>query len=49
MVFNGTLAISFGKNAAQILAEFSPIPGMHPVVELLVGIIELCENVTHNR
>lgn len=43
------LTISLGKTAAQIVAEFSPIPGLYPAVELLVSIMELCENITHNR
>lgn len=43
------LVMSLGKTTAQILAEFSPIPGLYPAVDLLVGIISLCEDVTHNR
>ena len=46
---NAQLVLSLGKTLAQITADFSPIPGLCPAVELLCGLIVLCENVTANR
>ncbi|GLB33605.1 putative TKL TKL-ccin protein kinase [Lyophyllum shimeji] len=43
------LVTSLGKTTAQIVAHFSLVPGLPPAVDLLVGIIELCENVPLNR
>lgn len=41
--------VSLGKTIAQITAELSPIPGLPILVEVLCGIIELCENIGHNK
>ena len=41
--------LSLGKSMAQITAEFSPIPGFNLLVNLVCGIIELADNVSHNR
>ncbi|KAJ7284467.1 kinase-like domain-containing protein [Mycena rebaudengoi] len=43
------LALSLGKTAAQITAQFSPVPGLAPAAELICGITVLCQNVTRNR
>ncbi|KAK7061549.1 mitochondrial distribution and morphology protein 10 [Favolaschia claudopus] len=43
------LAISLGRTAAQITAQFAPVPALAPIGELICGIIQLCQNVTHNR
>ncbi|KAJ6510007.1 kinase-like domain-containing protein [Mycena vitilis] len=43
------LAISLGKTAAQITAQFAPIPALSVCVDLICHIIELCQNVTQNR
>ncbi|KAF5322677.1 hypothetical protein D9619_001133 [Psilocybe cf. subviscida] len=41
--------LCLGKTVAQITAELAPIPVIYPLVESLCGIIQLCENVAHNR
>ncbi|KAF9550324.1 kinase-like protein [Agrocybe pediades] len=43
------LALSLGRTVAQITAELAPVPGLSPTVEVLCGIIQLCERVSHNR
>ncbi|KAJ7095185.1 kinase-like domain-containing protein [Mycena belliarum] len=43
------LALSLGKTVAQVTAQFAPIPGLAPAAELLCAIIQLCQNVAHNK
>ncbi|KAJ3507562.1 hypothetical protein NLJ89_g6235 [Agrocybe chaxingu] len=43
------VSLSLGKTLAQITAELAPIPALLPLVEVLCGIIECCENVTQNK
>ncbi|KAJ7591214.1 kinase-like domain-containing protein [Mycena floridula] len=48
-VIIGQMAVSLGKTVAQVTAMFAPIPGLSPAAELLCGIIQLCQNVSHNK
>ncbi|KAJ7117403.1 kinase-like domain-containing protein [Mycena crocata] len=43
------LALSLGKTAAQITAQFAPVPALAPAAELICGIIVLCQNVSQNH
>lgn len=45
----GEIVLSGFKTAAQIAALFAPVPYLAPAVELLCGIVELCENVGTNK
>ena len=41
--------LSIGLNVAQLAAALAPVPGLQPAVELLVSIVQLCQNVSANR
>ncbi|KAK0467943.1 kinase-like domain-containing protein [Desarmillaria tabescens] len=49
MGYRSDLLISLGKTIAQITADFAPVPGLCPAVDLLCGLIQLCDNITLNR
>ncbi|KIY73433.1 kinase-like protein [Cylindrobasidium torrendii FP15055 ss-10] len=44
-----TIAMSLGKSTAQILAEFSPVPGLGLACDALCAILEICEGIRVNR
>ncbi|KAJ7068086.1 kinase-like domain-containing protein [Mycena amicta] len=43
------VALSLGKSAAQVTAQFAPVPGMAALGEVLCVIMVLCQNVSQNR
>ncbi|TFK43141.1 kinase-like domain-containing protein [Crucibulum laeve] len=45
----GRIVLSLGKSAAQIAAQLAPVPGLLPLVEVLCGIIELCDKAMRNQ
>ncbi|KAG7445880.1 kinase-like protein [Guyanagaster necrorhizus] len=49
MGYRTDLLMSLGKTVAQITADFAPIPALCPAVDLLCGLIQLCENISLNR
>lgn len=36
-------------SGAQISAAFAPMPWLSPAVQVLIGMVELCQNVSTNR
>ncbi|PFH50547.1 hypothetical protein AMATHDRAFT_60805 [Amanita thiersii Skay4041] len=43
------LVSTSGLKIASAAAGYAPIPALVPAIDLLCGIIELCENVSHNQ
>ncbi|KAF7331922.1 TKL/TKL-ccin protein kinase [Mycena kentingensis (nom. inval.)] len=41
--------LSLGRTAAQITAQFAPLPGMAPLAEVLCILMVLAQNVSQNR
>ena len=41
--------LSIGLKVTQLAAAVAPVPGLQPAVELLVSIVQLCQNVSANR
>lgn len=43
------LFVTLSKDAAYIAADLAPVPGVTIAVDLLFGIVQLCQNVTTNK
>jgi len=46
---NIEVAIAVTGSVGQLVAQFAPVPWLSPAVNLLCGIITLCQNTTTNR
>lgn len=46
---SAVLALSISVDAAQFAAQFTPIPILVPVFQVIKNIIQVCEKVESNR
>lgn len=47
--YSSQLVLSLGQSAAEIIANFAPIPGLGVASGVLGAIMQLAENVITNR